>query len=55
MRHELMDLLRERRLCHPTRFERVEADLEGNLRIEVSGYPWWLERDAFICGHSLSS
>ena len=43
MRVELVELLRAREPCHPSRFVLLESNCDSNVRIEVRGNPWWLE------------
>ena len=42
MRVELVELLRTRDICHPSRFILLESKNKSDIRIEVTGYPWWL-------------
>jgi hypothetical protein len=44
MRVELIELLRAREIRHPSRVVLLESKCDSNLRIEVAGYPWWLEK-----------
>lgn len=43
MRVELVELLNNREICHPSRIVSLYTNFDSNLRIEVIGYPWWLE------------
>jgi len=40
MKSDLLDLLREREIVHPTRIASVEAS-HRRLRLTITGYPWW--------------
>lgn len=40
MKADLLDLLRQREIVHPTRIVAVEAN-HRQLRITIAGYPWW--------------
>jgi hypothetical protein len=43
MRVDLVELLRAREIGHPCRLLRLESSCDSDLRIEVAGYPWWLQ------------
>lgn len=43
MRIELVELLRTRKICHPSRFVSLKSGCDGDIQIEVNGYPWWFE------------
>ena len=43
MRVDLVELLRVRAIRHPSRITLLESRCHSDLRIEVTGYPWWLE------------
>lgn len=45
MRVDLVDLLAERRIGHPTRIERAVI-CQGRMELVVSGHPWWSDADA---------
>jgi hypothetical protein len=40
MRSDLLELLRQREIVHPTRIASVEAS-HRRLRLTIAGYPWW--------------
>src|SRR4029078_3024441 len=40
-RVELVDLLRGRKIRHPSSITRLESRGAGDLRVEVKGIPWW--------------
>ena len=43
MRVDLVELLRMREIRHPSRIVLLESRCASDVRIEVAGYPWWLE------------
>lgn len=56
MRIDLVKLLGARAIRHPSRILALASSCDSNLRIEVAGYPWWLEdpprdRDGKITFH----
>jgi hypothetical protein len=44
MRTSLMQLLRDRPLCHPSRIVSAAITEPHELAVRVSGYPWWSDR-----------
>lgn len=44
MRIELVRLLRMRQVRHPSRFVLWKSKCGSEVRIEITGYPWWLEK-----------
>ena len=43
MRTDLVDLLRTRTIIHPTRISIWEFSSRSDMRLEVTGFPWWFE------------
>ena len=43
MRVDLVELMRTREVHHPSRILLLESQGRSDLRIEIAGYPWWLE------------
>jgi hypothetical protein len=43
---DLIDLLKQRRIIHPTRFTRLKSEFNAAISVEASGFPWWLENAA---------
>ena len=61
MRVDLIDLLRSKKVCHPTIIKSVNNTASRTIRIEASGHPWWLdyksdcgEREISFCFNGIS-
>lgn len=43
MRIDLVELLRTRTIAHPSRIVTIESRCASEVRIAITGFPWWLE------------
>jgi hypothetical protein len=43
MQVALTELVVTRKISHPTRFVSLKSECHADLRIEIHGFPWWLE------------
>ena len=54
MKRDLLELLRDREIIHPTRIAAVEASHQ-TLRLTIEGHPWWNQADALQDGRLVLS
>ena len=54
MRVELVELMRRRELCHPSRYTLLRSYCDSALQIEVTGYPWWLANPENVSGKKIT-
>lgn len=45
MRIALLELLRSRKVMHPTTILSAAIEKKGTLRLHAAGYPWWSDNE----------